>query len=835
LYDCIGDKSDHTIKDFLSRPVILQQGVWADTDARGAVLANMIFPKNLFDTTPLTSSYKVLQNINKLDGFVALKARVRVRIEVNSQPFQAGALMMHYVPYSEYMNSHTQWYSTSTVTDTIAASGCPHVTMNLANTTAMEFTTPYVSPYLYFNLATGQGSFGNVVISVLSPIASVASTTANYTIWANFEEVELCYPTDAPLTTIFAQSGNEVAKLHSRGSISSTVGSVGNAIADVLPWVGLGWLSAPTRMIGSAGEKTLKMLGFSKPSVEAPVTSVKQMPTQYFMNSDGADSSHKLGLSAANALSQFSGWAGTDDDEMRLDVISARPCLSTTFHWKTSQAADTSIFLQPVSPLHTQTLVAAVAGRYARPTSLPLCAKVASQFAMWRGTMVYKFKVVKTQFHSGRLRISFRPYAYADSTTIQNMPAYAFTEDIDLAAGSDFTFEVPFVAVRPWLQTNYDPATAIASSDIRNVATGVVQISVINPLVSASTVATTVEVLVFASMKDAQFSAPILTPFLPYNIPNVAQSGLPEAQSGRARVVKTESDSSLVSSHQPISVFPSSSCAGEVVTSYRQLLKRSSYLGSLTLNAFSNASTAGGTGQGFVLYPWAPVIPQNGAFAVSASGALTPKYTSTYSVGSTTPQSIIQNVDTYSSLYSLFAFYRGSIRIKLVISKAGTNYDAKMPINIFVNNLVSAVPETWRQPMLPNVAAGAGASNQLGSGPIQALIDAPFTTVATLKAGFAYSPGFAEFKTVAFPDKDGIIEFEVPYHSTGHMCPTNYGLDDNSTARSIVYPIPTVTITGPTLLGSTIDIYRSVGDDFSFGGLLGCPKHALWSRNKDPV
>jgi len=307
MYDDIGEKTTHSIPDFLSRYVIISQGTWQSSSTPGAVLVNMTFPKQLFNT----GAYSVTQNINKLDGFVGLKAKVRVRIEVNSQPFQAGMLLLHYLPYSEYMQSHTQWFATNTSTDLVASTGCPHVIMNLANTTSMEFCTPYISPYLFFNLPTGQGSFGNVVISVLSPLSSSAASTASYTVWARFEDIDLRYPTDAPLTTNFAQIGTELSTMESRGTISSTVGAVGRAASAVLPWVGLGWLSSPVASLASGAESVLKMLGFSKPVVEAPVTRIKNSPTQYFFNHDGADTSHKLGLSAANALTQYSGWAGT--------------------------------------------------------------------------------------------------------------------------------------------------------------------------------------------------------------------------------------------------------------------------------------------------------------------------------------------------------------------------------------------------------------------------------------------------------------------------------------------------------------------------------------------
>jgi len=835
MYDDIGEKTTHSIPDFLSRYVIISQGTWQSSSTPGAVLVNMTFPKQLFNT----GAYSVTQNINKLDGFVGLKAKVRVRIEVNSQPFQAGMLLLHYLPYSEYMQSHTQWFATNTSTDLVASTGCPHVIMNLANTTSMEFCTPYISPYLFFNLPTGQGSFGNVVISVLSPLSSSAASTASYTVWARFEDIDLRYPTDAPLTTNFAQIGTELSTMESRGTISSTVGAVGRAASAVLPWVGLGWLSSPVASLASGAESVLKMLGFSKPVVEAPVTRIKNSPTQYFFNHDGADTSHKLGLSAANALTQYSGWAGTDDDEMRLDLICSKPCYMKSFVWNTTQIADASIFLQPVSPLWTQTPNAIVPNAYARTTSLPLCAKVASLFSVWRGTMVYRFHVVKTQFHSGRLRVSFRPYAYVDGPTIQNMPAYAYTEEIDLSSGTDFTFEVPFVSVRPWMHTYYDLKTSLVSGDARNSATGTVQISVINPLVAAPTVSSSVDVVVFTYMKDAQFAAPLRSPYAPYGIPNVAQIG-------KARIVPSRPDSELVSERREVSLLPYSSCMGEVIASLRQYSKRFSFVSRSVINAIAPTATSpGSTGNGLVIFPWAPIIPNNGNISVSATGAQTPSYTNQYQISTAAPQTnIFQYVDIYSQLYSMFAFFRGSMRYKLTVSIPGSNYSPNLPVYIYINNVVNPDSGNWSPNMGIVPALNSGTSTNLGTGPIQPLFDVAPVTATTLKTGFAYQPGLTEARMVVYPNLEGMIEFEVPFHASGPFCPTTYGQNNPTNARSLFYPFPTVTVTGTqsavgasgyTLAGCTIDIFRACGDDFSFGGLLGSPQNSIWYSAVNPT
>jgi hypothetical protein len=844
MYDDIGETRTHSISDFLSRYVIVSQGTWDASEARGNVLQNLVFPKNLFQAP----AYTVSQNVNKLQGFVGLKAKVRVRIEVNSQPYQAGALMMHYVPYSEYMESHTQWFATATSTNLTSATGCPHVVMNLANTTSMEFCTPYISPYLFFNLPTGQGSFGNVVISVLSPVRSQAASSCSYTVWAKFEDIDLRFPTDAPLTTSYAQIGTEMSSMEQRGTISTTVGAIGRAASAVLPWVGLGWLSSPVASLANGSEKILKQLGFSKPVVEAPVTRIKNVPMQYMFNHDGSDTSHKLGLSAENALTQFTGWAGTDVDEMRLDYVASKPCYMTQFDWNTTDIADTPIFTTQVSPLWTQTPGTRVPNSYAISTAMPLCARVASFYSTWRGTMVYRFHVVKTQFHSGRLRISFRPYIYSDTTatslTIQNMPAFAYTEEIDLSSGTDFTFKVPFVSVRPWLHTQYDITTSLVSGDARNSATGIVQLAVINPLVAASTVSSSVNVVVFVSMEDAQFAGPIRSPYLPYNLPNVAQVGEDEAQIGKPALVPTVPSSEAVS-RSDLSLLPYASCMGEVISSFRQLAKRFSLVGKVALgNTWpATATTTGSNCNGFVIFPWAPVIPPLGNITVGTTGAMTPKYQNQYRFNfPSDPTTIFQVQDTYSHLYSMYAFFRGSVRFKIVLTKnPRTASNASLPISVFINNIATPSSDNFMPPMSIIPSVDSGPASNLGTGPIQPLRDIAPQTTTTLKTGFCYQPYLAADSLVVDIGKEGAVEFEVPFHATGPFCPTNYGQNNPTNTRSIFNPFPTVTIIGAappgsntTISGASFDVYRAIGDDFSFGGSLGAPPATLWSSILDP-
>jgi len=811
---CVNDKIQHAIQSFLSRPIPIFQGTWASTASRGTILNTNIFPKDLLGS--------FTNNTYKLDGFVSLSATIVYRVQVNSVATQAGALIAHYVPYSEYMNSHTQWYSASGVTDIVGASGCRRVEMNLANETAMEIRVPLSGPYAAFNLVTGQGSFGSITLSVYSPLSSQAASSCSFTILAWFEDVDVRFPTSATLTTNFAQVGSEMKKMQRTGVISSATGQIGRGIAQVLPVVGLGWLSSPVSMLADGAEFILKALGFSKPAVEAPNALMKIAPTRFFLNGDGADTSHKLAISATNALTCVTGWAGTDIDEMRLDYVAGRPCFTRAFNWSTTDAADTQIFAIPTGPLYTQVLSTKIANAWVRTVSMPLCAKVASMYSMWRGDLVFTFRVVKTQFHSGRLIASFRPYSYTDTTRTQAQPAYNYFTELDLSLGTDFTFRVPYVATRPFLFTNYDMDNAFASSDVRNSATGTMTISVMNPLIAASTVASTVEVLVEVHMENATFVSPVKPRHLPYGIPNVAQVG------SAPRVVKGKSASEITP--DAIVLTEHGMCVGEAALSLRHLLKQFYPLATVTLNSqAATASAPGQSGKAFTLYPWAPVIPQLGSITATTVNNQKPSYANVYTYGTTV---ISEIPDMYSNLYCNYAFFRGSIRYKIVVTKKSTAFDSELPIRVLMNTWTQDSSGSYTPSMQTATPANTnGTYSNLGSGPIQPVYDVAATTAGST----AYQVGFVETELPIIYNKDGIVEFEVPFYNSGHSVPTNYGLNNPSTMRSIVYPVPQVTVFCEAFPTCTVQIYRGVGDDFEFGALLGVPQHAVWQLMNPPT
>jgi hypothetical protein len=316
----------HTIKDFLSRPIIIQTGLWSQTQATETQLYTANFPEVLISNTMYQE---------KLRGFVGLRATLVVKVQVNSQPFQQGRLMLQYYPYAQYMPNRV-----SLVNATLQGrSGCPRTDLDLSVGTEIEMRIPYVSPHVYYNLITGQGSFGAIYLVVYSQLRDQISGTGSveYTVWAHLEDVDIQYPTGANIFTgsapnmasianqissgkftqedmralwdsrayekhtdrIFAQVGSELKQLKDNASPSAGIGQISEGLNTLSRIPVLGNMFTRPAWISAQAANIFKILGFSKPTVQGLPCESKLRGQVRMANFDGADSSHKLALSSS--------------------------------------------------------------------------------------------------------------------------------------------------------------------------------------------------------------------------------------------------------------------------------------------------------------------------------------------------------------------------------------------------------------------------------------------------------------------------------------------------------------------------------------------------------
>lgn len=849
----------HTVKDFLSRPIIIHTGTWASSvvpEGAGSQLYTTNFPEALIANTMYQE---------KLKGFVGLRATLVIKVQVNSQPFQQGRLMLQYFPYAQYMSNRV-----ALVNSTLQGrSGCPRTDLDISVGTEIEMKIPYVSPHVYYNLITGQGSFGSIYLVVYSQLRDQVSGTGSveYTVWAHLEDVDVQYPTGANIYTgnspnfaslghkmlsgnftdsdmramwndktykkkpdkIFAQVASEIKQLKEEGTLSAGIGQVSEGLSTMSKIPVLGNIFTKPAWISSQATNIFKMLGFSKPTVQGLPCESKLRGQARMANFDGADTSHKMALSAQNEIETKPGLSGTSADEMDLSHILSIPNFWDRFTWQTTDITDTILWDNPVTPMKIKPYSATVTDRF-RCTHLGY---VANTHGYWRGSLVYTFKFVKTQYHSGRLRISFIPF-YFNTTISTGVPDVSRTQKVvvDLRTSTEVSFTVPYISSRPWMFCIRPESSWLGSDNelMYNAVTGIVRVEVLNQLVAASNVHQSIDVIVeISGGPDLTFAAPCSPTYVPYSgnftatqkkikekeqkeeysneIPMrskrevieenpekiyaqvMGENEAVQRNDAQHGVHPASIDTHLITSNWS----PEAHCIGEKILSVRQLIKR---FGAFYGLWFTNVNPCG------LIAPFSVPNP----------------------VSTVTSTKQIQMFEYY---YYLYAFWRGSMRIKMVPQCIDPRSDVvktkivKSATTTLAISLINSVQDTFNT--LVN-------RFNVGGLPVQIT---PYVTEPMVNMGNAVNQVASNI--------EGLIEFEVPYYNVSHISPaTTYGPTERPIGIGRVLkghlPPQIVTISdstfqlppivgddGPAVEQLYLKTYRAPGDDFSFMYLVGVP------------
>jgi len=836
-----GDHGHRSLNDFLTRPVRVAVGTWTTSQTTNTAIATLNFPDILMNKTLIS---------NKLDGFTFLHAGIRLHIELTAQPTQAGILLVSHQPYAKYAATQaTKINATYT-----GKSGCPSQIINIASASGPRFITPYLAPRTAYNLATGQGTLGTITVSVLLPLSSSSASSVPYTIFASLDNPVVSTPTAAKNSILpalvaqigdaiiqpalnlcegdgddrhllEAQIGGELGGRESTGTISGFARSVAAVAASVPPSLGLSSIVKPVEWISNATASVASYFGFSKPISQVPITKVKQQPVSYMMNCNGVDSSHKVALMADNELETDPALFSTTDDEMSISNLVTRPACLQTYTWNKTDIEGASLFDIEVSPSQLFVLQDSV-NAYANGCHAWM---LAQQFALWRGDLVYTFHFAKTKFHSGRLRCAYYPYANSDNSNLQNidnMMTYAKTEVFDLSSSDSFTFTVPFTSSTDWKMTS-------RSATYNERCTGKFIIEVLNPLVAPDIVSATVKyILVAHGAANLEFALPIRSRIRPlrFNPTELASNrvtrsikplSLPDsediiensprrlhAQIGSLncfignRNVEVSSNDPLRKSRKMKVKAPMAEVDIETATEATQTepeleaqigaqptLQRSQAreyeVEHPTTNMLAQARTVG------------EVVPSLRPLGkrfqrIIRDGAVPPD---AYLVIKPWSFSANPNIPDFMAIYrDIYQFYRGSMRIKIFVTEKPSGFDPTLPLTVYLSTDPTSVAPVYYNTV-----------NQV----VQYSIDA--TANSALNQ-------FADSFCV-FLDKEGAIELDVAYYSHYPMLHNNDNADVNPESGAVPYPVINVEGLGDC----KIDVYRALGDDFSFGTPLGLP------------
>lgn len=825
----------HSVKDFLSRPVIISTNQWSSQDAVEKQLYTANFPEVLI----ANSMYQ-----DKLRGFVGLRATLVIKVQVNSQPFQQGRLMLQYIPYAQYMENRVKLINATLQ----GRSGCPRTDLDLSVGTEIEMRIPYVSPHVYYNLITGQGSFGSIYLVVYSQLRDQVTGTGSieYTVWAHLEDVDVQYPTGANIYTgnspnyvsiaekmargeftetelrvllnnknyqkkpdkIYAQAARELQQLDKNDSPSTALGQISDGLSTLSHIPVLGNVFSTPAWVSARAADLAKLFGYSKPTTQGKIGECKLRGQGRMANFDGVDMSHKMALSSTNEIETKEGIAGTSLDEMDLSRVLSIPNFWDRFTWKTSDVTNKVLWDNNVSPFKVKPYSSEITDRF-RCTHMGY---VANAFTYWRGSIVYTFKFVKTQYHSGRLRISFIPYYY-NTTISQGVPDVSRTQKIivDLRTSTEVSFTVPYISSRPWMYCTR-PESAWLTKDgkagalMYNCVTGIVRVEVLNQLVAAQNVYSEIDVICEVNGgPDLEFAGPTCPSYVPYagefskpqeakrerenraeynnednNIRTQGHRIMAQVMGEDQQIPRNEAQHGVhplpIDTHRITSNWsPQAMCIGEKIVSIRQLIKRFGLFGD------SNSLTQDGTS--FVVAPFTVTSP----------------------IKNLTSD---RNYTQFDYYYFLYAFWRGSMRIKMVSETQKADDAPRTKTNF-----------TWFVRMFNSLQ---DAFNSLIT---------TSTSAVTVKALPKGTINMGPSTQIVDPTVEGLIEVEVPYYNISHITPA-VTIDDGTPSMEdymkghsppcllTFSPRDNVKQDSNQIIASFL---RAPGDDFSFMYLLGVP------------
>lgn len=641
-----------SVKSFLGKPYAFRQGDLALTDTPAT-----------FGDFPTSAALRTnLAFKEKLSGVMSMRYTTVITLQVNANRFQQGRYIIGFIPtggalYSfsdltdinDYINMHK--------TTKVQITQSHHAELDVNTDTSVQLRIPYVGafPALNYSPTLSDPYFGDPGIIFMYPYSPLSAPTGNvtagYTIWVHYEDVEVfgnTVPIPIPQTPAAlvteAQSAFSRNKKMKRknvdifeneikqdGPITSGLRLISEGMEQFSRVPFLSSVAAPLGWSIKAASNVASTFGWSKPPVLDKVVRMNRFPHPYIANSDQADDSQPLALFSDNHVHVAPGFSSTDLDEMSINYIKSIFSWYETATWGISANAGDMITEKELSP--TEFFVAD--GFDAGVVHLSPVTWLSSFFERYTGGLIIKIKVVKTEFHSGRLLFAFNPSegSCVSNDFAYNDTAYLHKTILDIREQNEFVIEIPYVSIIPWRST---------TSYQEGRAYGRFKVFVLDELVAPETVSSEVQLLMeVCGAPDLQYAVPRTSRAVPYAGAQYQMDLNFSKDNANTVSNPTMVDVAMVGGTTPgeNSSIKDEYCIGEVVTSLRSLVKRGGFMG------FTTAGSA--TTQNCTVTPYA------WTYTKSLTNADT-EYTA----------------DIFTHMSSVYALVRGSVRIRQPVTSA---------------------------------------------------------------------------------------------------------------------------------------------------------------------
>lgn len=790
-------ETDVTLANFLARPVKIFSSDWATSNPAYADTFN---PWQNFFTNAAVK--------NKLRYYHNVRCRLHLKFVINGNPFLFGRVVAAYTP----LHSASGYpVLTTNIPATATRATCrPHIFIDPTTSQAGEMVLPFFWYYNYFRVPNIDWIHAGIIdLMAMARLkhANGATMSTRITVFAWAEDVSLTAPTNVlgALTSQSGVTGDEYDRKPS--TIATTMSTMAGMLSNV-PVIGP-YARASSMVLGKLGDAA-RIFGYSRP-IETAVGVVRPVYTSNLANTNVPDTTMKLSTDVKQEVTIDSRTVGMDGtDEMTIQSIACRSAYLFTIPWTFSTAAGTKIGSLGVTPYLASRYTIASIPVQQRFNLLP-CGHAAMPFRNWRGTMKYRFQIVASNYHKGRIVVQYDPH---DS----NVHGYntAYNRVVDISEERDFTIEVGWNTPALYLDardfSNEGDPFAVGATNIvyhETYLNGQLSIWVVNELTApaAGEVDNDISILVFASCgDDIEFQNPTSAmleafTFHPVDPPT---DDLLEQQSGVDPVVADDLQNTT-NPLEPITTNPDSEigktiqgdskladvCFGERIVSFRSLIKRFALHELIPMANDRMANTS----QWYFLQRIGPAFPSpRGLYATGVHSSTDGPYG-------------YFKTPLISYLARGFAGRRGGIRLKFAyfpLTIPGSS-------NVISNNVFQYVTRLTQRynPEVLEVWSPSGATLPAG---LQT------NTAASLYRVFPSGPeGVAMQPALQNP----VLEVEVPWASPYRFAPSQH--DPALSKWDPGYEYKLLTFKQASTNGALVHKYVAAADDFSFFFYIGCP------------
>lgn len=410
---------DASLDQFFSRPIKVKEITWPTS----ATFLEEFNPwKEYFENTRV---------INRISNYKLLTATLKVKITINGTPFHYGRALASYNPLHR-VDSLTK-VRPLLLLDFVSGTQRPHIWIDPTNSQGGEMSLPF---FYWKNALDIVGSdwddMGLLSIAPLNLLAHAngadSPCTINVFVWA--ENVKFAIPTSINPGEIEPQADEYQA--------TGVLSKPASAIASVAKALGKIPLFSPYARATEMGATTManiaSMFGYCRP------VDIERHVYRTFLKNDlavcnGKDDVQKLSVDAKQELTLDPRTVGLGNvDELSINYIAARESWIEKFFWQTGDPSEKKIFSILVDPM----IHRAFSDNPGIERSFPATAFATIPFQKWRGTLKFRFQVVASKYHKGRMKIVYDPTGAISDEAEYNT---AYTTIVDISDTTDFTIE----------------------------------------------------------------------------------------------------------------------------------------------------------------------------------------------------------------------------------------------------------------------------------------------------------------------------------------------------------------------------------------------------------